>query len=213
MSKMIVSFGDSWPAGAELNTGEKPFGELIAEQSDYNHANYSQSGTSIPHMILQLQKYIKNDPGGHPYALFCITSSSRSLYYDDDYLLNLGWREIHIHNEDAAGESYYRHLYSDTLAYFHANVYILALQQICIKHKIKDRYVFCWESFDLMPGIDTSKIYPHTLVDIIGAGAKPAGKKEVAIDRNHECVKPNDCHPNQKGHQKIADELAEWIQK
>ena len=208
----LVSFGDSWPAGAELNPGEKPFGQLIAEKLDLEHDNYSQPGTSIPHMILKLQQSIKDDPGGHPMALFCITSSSRSMYYDDDYMENMGWREIHISNEDAASESYYHHLYSDTLACFHANVYILALQQICTRHNINDRYVFCWENFDLMPGINASKIYSRTLVDIIGAGM-PAGRKDVLIDSNHECVKPNENHPNQKGHQKIADELTKWIQK
>ena len=208
----LVSFGDSWPAGAELNPGEKPFGQLIAEQLDRDHDNYSQSATSIPHMILQLQQSIKDDPGGHPMALFCITSTSRSMCYDDDYMKNMGWREIHISHEDAVAQSYYRNLYSDTLAYFHANVYLLALQQICQRHNINDRYVFNWENFDLMPGIDTSKIYSRTLVDIIGAGL-PSGKNEVAIDSTHENIYPNDCHPNQKGHQKIADELAEWIQK
>jgi len=207
----LVSFGDSWPAGAELNPGEKPFGQLIAEQLDLEHDNYSQPGTSIPHMILQLQQSIKDDPGSHPMALFCITSSSRSIHYDDG-LLYTGWKEIHISKKDAASVSYYRDLYSDQLAHFHANVYILALQQICTRHNIKDRYVFCWESFNLMPGINTSKIYPRTLVDIIGAGM-PAGRKDVLIDSNHECVKPNENHPNQKGHQKIADELTKWIQK
>jgi len=208
----LVTFGDSWPAGEELNPGEKPFGQIIAEILTFDFANYAQSATSIPHMIIQLQQCIKDDPGGHPMALFCITSSSRSMYYDDDYLENMGWREIHISNEDTASESYYRNLYSDQLAHFHANVYLLALQQICQKHSINDRYVFCWENFDLMPGIDTSKIYPRTLADIIGVGL-PLGRKDVLIDSNHECVKPNENHPNQKGHQKIADELARWIQK
>ena len=209
---LLVSFGDSWPAGAELNPGEKPFGQLIAEKLDWKHDPYSQPGTSIPHMIIQLQQYIKDEPDSRPVALFCITSSSRSMYYDDDYMKNMGWREIHISNEDAVSESYYRNLYSDQLAHFHANVYLLALQQICQKHSINDRYVFCWESFDLMPGINTSKIYPRTLIDIIGAHM-PSGRKDVLIDSNHEYVKPNENHPNQKGHQVIADELAEWIQK
>ena len=208
----LVTFGDSWPAGAELNSDEKPFGQVISERLEWDFDNYAEPATSIPHMILRLQQYIKDDPSSHPIALFCITSSSRSMYYDDDYMENMGWREIHISNEDAASESYYHHLYSDTLSHFHANVYILALQQICTRHNIKDRYVFCWESFNLMLGINTSKIYPRTLVDIIGAGM-PAGRKDVLIDSNHECVKPNENHPNQKGHQKIADELTKWIQK
>ena len=206
----LVSFGDSWPAGAELNPGEKPFVQLIAEKLDLEHDNYSQPGTSIPHMILKLQQSIKDDPGGHPMALFCITSSSRSMYYDDDYLENMGWREMHIRANDAASQSYYRNMYSDQLAYFHANVYILALQQICQRHNINDRYVFCWENFDLMPGINASKIYSRTLVDIIGAGLL-SGKNEIAIDPNHYNISPKENHPNQNGHYAIANELAEWI--
>lgn len=207
---MLVSFGDSWPAGAELNPGEKPFGQLIAEKLDWKYDPYSQPGTSIPHMIIQLQQYIVEEPDSHPVALFSITSSSRSIHYDDG-LLYKGWKEIHVNNEDAASQSYYRHLYSDQLARFHANVYLLALQHICFKHGIEDRYVFCWESFDLMPGIDTSKIYSRTLVDILGAGLEST-TGEVVINSTHDTIYPNEHHPNQKGHQLIADELAEWIQ-
>ena len=209
MSKMLVSFGDSWPAGAELKGGAIPFGKLIADELGYNFENYAQNATSIPHMILQLQQYIKDNPGSHPTALFCITSSSRSIYYDEDHMEHMGWREIHISNSDETSKQYYKHFYSEQLGHFHANVYLAALQHLCLKNKIRDRYVFNWEKIDLIPGIDTGKIYHNTLADILGAGIRHT--KEVNINSNHELVKPNRNHPNQKGHQKIADVLAEWI--
>ena len=57
MQKKLVTFGDSWPWGAELNATEKPFGFWIAEDLGYEFENCAEEGTSIEHMILQLQKY------------------------------------------------------------------------------------------------------------------------------------------------------------
>lgn len=214
MSKTLVTFGDSWPAGGGNKPRAIPFGKLIADELGYNFENYAEDATSIPHMILQLQQYIKDNRGSHPTALFCLTTSARSIYYNPDELEHMGWCEIHISNTDEASKQYYKHLYSKQLGYFHANVYLAAIQHMCLKNKIKDRYVFCWETFDLMPGIDSGKIYGQTLADIIGAnnGKKVKTQYEVNVDPYNEFVKPNNNHPNQKGHQKIADVLAKWIE-
>ena len=56
--KKLVTFGDSWPYGAELKLGQKPFGYWIAESLGYEFENYAEKGTPIEHMILQLQRYI-----------------------------------------------------------------------------------------------------------------------------------------------------------
>ena len=56
--KKLVTFGDSWPYGAELKLGQKPFGYWIAESLGYEFENYAEKGTPIEHMILQLQEFV-----------------------------------------------------------------------------------------------------------------------------------------------------------
>ena len=54
----LVTFGDSWPWGAELTATQKPFGYWIAQSKGYDFENCAEEGTSIEHMILQLQRYV-----------------------------------------------------------------------------------------------------------------------------------------------------------
>ena len=61
MQTKFVTFGDSWPWGAELDANQNPFGYWIAEELGYEFENCAEEGTSIEHMILQLQKYISKN--------------------------------------------------------------------------------------------------------------------------------------------------------
>ena len=52
----LVICGDSWPNGAELQTYEKCYGQLLREQwKCQNYLNTAVDASSIPHLILQLQ--------------------------------------------------------------------------------------------------------------------------------------------------------------
>jgi hypothetical protein len=58
--KTLVTFGDSWPAGAELQNSEHPFGQLLANQLGCKFANCAEPATAIDNLIFQLDNYIKS---------------------------------------------------------------------------------------------------------------------------------------------------------
>ena len=58
---------------------------------------------------------------------------------------------------------------------------------------INDYYVTGWKSVDFWKEVDQTKIYSKTCKDIV------------------QDNKANGGHPNQRGHELIADELIDWI--
>ena len=52
----FVTFGDSWPFGAELQEGQHPFGYWIAKELHCKFENRAKQGTTIEHLILQIKK-------------------------------------------------------------------------------------------------------------------------------------------------------------
>ena len=201
----FISFGDSWPAGEELLPNDQTFGQIIATKLGYDFINYSQSCTGVPHILLQLKKCLEENPVCKTTMLFSLSSASRSIYF------NNSWKEIQVNEPDIVSKTYYKYLHSNQLDSLMFSTYILALQKMCSYYNINDYYVSCWSPVELfLPGINQEKIYPKTLVNILGCGAK-SNDYEIKVDRKHETIIPNLCHPNALGHRLIADELFSWI--
>lgn len=206
MFERVITFGDSWPAGAELNADEKPFGALIADALNLKFTNFAQQGTSIDHMVLQLQQAIdlkyKNC-----LAIFFLTECSRTICFNDNGRPQNSLKT----NYD---ENYIRYLYNDHLGHFRANVALLTLQSMCKAAGITDYYIHGWTKFPItLTGIDRSKIFDGgTCLNLFKIyDTDPTDDPEfINYDYNH-FIKPNVCHPNQLGHKKIANELLSWI--
>jgi hypothetical protein len=208
MKKFLV-FGDSWPYGSELDFRiEKPFPNLFAEQNQLDLGAYCVPSTGIPHLVIQLEKAI-NDGFRDCIGLFCLSSTSRSITYQDNQ-----WQEIHVNNTDPSSVAYFKYIHSLELDDFTSNCYILALQKICQQYNIDDYYVSCWSELNLyLPGIDKSKFFNEgktTLVDILGC-IKDRPYEDISIDSNHPTIYPKKWHPNYTGHQIIANKLNNWI--
>lgn len=210
MIRKLSIFGDSWPAGIELrfDQREQPFGHLLAESLGAQLGHYPRPGTSIQHLILQLQQALDEQSMAGSTALFCLTSVSRSIYFD-----SVKWKEIHNRNTDITSQSFYKHLYSKELGDFTMNCCVLALQRMCQQHDINDYYISCWDQLNLyLAGIDKNKFYQQgkiSMADILGC--RSSSSIEIAVDRRHPMIYPNECHPNQQGHHIIANKLLEWI--
>ena len=208
MTKKLLVFGDSWPAGAELLDGEKTFGEILSIKLGVDFVNYSQQSTSLEHMLLQLQKFIDS---GNDYSktkcLFFLTSKTRSIYYNGKKWLSL-----------TSNDAHYVHLYSSELALLRSNMVVLCLQSICKQFGIDDYYIGGWEKFEVMlPGINLDKIYDqgntHCLNFFKIYENDPTDDANfIFYDYNH-FIKPKICHPNQLGHETIANKLYEWMNK
>lgn len=192
----VVTFGDSWPDGAELMPGEQPYGKLIADYYQCEFINLAESATSIDHMILQLNSLLEKSLTGSICAVFFLTDIARSIYWNTHgQAEELQWRNT----------NYLKHLYSDQLSNFRANQALLSLQRMCEKYQLKDFYVVGWTKFPItLKGIDLNKLYQSgnkTCVNMFN---------DTGIDPM-EYFKPSISHPNQLGHQQIAKTLIQWI--
>lgn len=206
---LLVTFGDSWPYGDGI---PKPYGAVLSEMLGVNgFVNCSQPATSNEHMLLQLKDFLETsyDKNQETLAIFFLTSIHRCLFYDQGKPV-----EVYPWIDDSKGpqsQAYFRYLHSDEIEHFRLNQTVLALQKICASFGIKDYYFSGWQMIDLnWPGIDLDKVFGQgkiTAAEWIGAKVNGDMIEWQGCDN----VLPNDCHPNQRGHELIAENLAKWI--
>jgi hypothetical protein len=202
--KTLVTFGDSWPAGAELLPGDQPFGQILANQLGCNFVNCAEPATAIDNLIFQLDNYIKSSKIDNTMAIFFLTDMSRAVVYKDKKL-----SQVQPLYED---QWYLQYLYSEELSAFRANVAVLALQRMCAVAGIKDCYVMGWTRFPIMfSGIDLNKIYDQGRTTCLNLFGGADGDTNYIYHKDNHYIRPNQDHPNQAGHKFIADTLYEWI--
>jgi hypothetical protein len=202
--KTLVTFGDSWPAGAELQNGEHPFGQLLADQLGCNFVNCAEPATAIDNLIFQLDNYIKSSKIHNTMAVFFLTDLSRAVVYKDKKLC-----QVQPLYED---RWYLQYMYSEELSAFRANVAVLALQRMCAVAGIEDRYVMGWTRFPIMfSGIDLNKIYDNGRTTCLNLFGGEDGDTNYIYHKDNHYIRPNQDHPNQVGHKFIADTLYKWI--
>jgi hypothetical protein len=204
----LVTFGDSWPRGCELAPGDSPYGEILAGRFNVPFQNFSKNATSNDHMILQLQRYIdSSDDVANTLAVFFITSPARCTLIDYD------GSEISIYpwSDRSRGEhayAWFKYFHTPLQDRLRTLISVLSLQRICQIMCLKDYYIVGWNEIDFnFPGINLKKIYPRTCAEMFGA----PGAHEFTMAKDNVFVRPNNCHPNQKGHELIANTLYEWI--
>lgn len=209
MAKLAV-FGDSWPYGCDLHPGEKPFGQLLADKLSYEYVLCARPETSIEHMVLQLSEFVKHmgTDTAHK-ALFCLTEPSRSLYFaPEPATTSVMWDGPK--QGDTVSQAYYKYVHSDKLDYFRLNQSITVLQKICKDYNIADYYVtsfskVTWEQLDVV-GMDRTKFFDNgnsTFLDFFGC--------RYVDPENRYFLGSATAHPNQLGHELIAERLIEWI--
>lgn len=209
MTRLLV-FGDSWPYGAELQAGEKTFGEILHEKlGTDSFINCSQEGTSIDHLVLQLKKYLSQPKSSTDIAVFFITNPIRYMMHKEGHFQTI--RPTGDKGEQT--KFYYQHLQSDELDHHRANTCVLSLQTMCRFSTtiIQDIYLEGWTNIDWnYPGIDNKKFMPQSALEMFEAHTNTQ-TNELTKNQNNPFIYPNKYHPNQKGHQLIADELYNFI--
>ena len=83
----------------------------------------------------------------------------------------------------------------------------------CKYHSIDDYYFAGWVRYNTwLPGVDTKRVWAQgqeTVGDWFGA-SDHNGETLVNVE-NNPYIRPNRSHPNQLGHNLIADKLQAWI--
>jgi hypothetical protein len=204
---VLVGFGDSWAQGVGLGSNEKPYIQLLAEKFQTPYYNFSIGSSSIPHLILQFQKFIDTVyfPQNNYHAVFFLTAKERTFVYDQDTK-----ETTHISPNEQ--HKYYK-FYNNELGDFNLNTSILALQRLCSIYNIRDYYIQGWQVNSLWAAVDHTKFWDQGRSAITQLFHNDSGYVELIklLNANNPNFGQVDRHPNQFGHIKIAEALAEWI--
>ncbi len=206
--KNLVTFGDSWPAGAELQwPREASFPVQIAEYLEIKSLNLAVSGTSADQSVYHLLNY----PGikwSDTLVLFCLTGITRSMYFDKKD------QEIHPMSSDTVSMAYYKYIHSNELDQFNRIRNILTVQQYCQSMGSKVLFVNNWDKTPDHHSIDSNLFYNKTLTKILNIEHNfDSNDVTWHTIKQHQYIHPNQCHPNADGHLIIANELTTWIKK
>ena len=206
-----MSFGCSWPNGDELLTDDKTFGELLANQLSIPQFTINAvSSSSIPHLIVQLKDAITKNQVvvDSTLAVFFLTGIDRDFYYKDKV------EHLSIYQTDEISRTWYKQFHSQELTEYRINTTLLALSAICQQHGIDDRYIVGWNQIKFWEEIDRTKFFGTgniTAKDLFTDNPQ-ADITDLYNERNYY-IAPNMGHPNQAGHRKIANSLANWLLK
>ena len=214
--KTLVTFGDSWPQGGELNYPDVPYGNVLQKELGFNEFyNYGSAGTSNEHLVLQLLNHLEKNDNKFT-AIFFLTNPARSMHWPG----GMSWSWMSDERKhwpvDALDtiKELFLHFHDDKKDMIRASMSVTTCQRICNHYGIKDYYFAGWVQYkDWLPCVDTSKIYKEgkeTAADWFGA-TDHNGEHLLNVQDN-KYIKPNFAHPNQLGHELIAKKLAEWIQ-
>jgi hypothetical protein len=206
----LVGFGDSWAHGAGLDLiSEKPYLRLAAEQLNVNFINCAVASSSIPHLVAQLNNFISTyyNVKKNYIAVFFVTALERTFFVDPE-------REKIIHSSPCKTDfveqeqCYYRH-YTGCYQDFVVNTAVAAIEHLCSVYDIKNCYIPGWQVVDFWPAIDRKKFLFNNQHPV----TKLFGQTTNFTDlMNSGCrLLDHTGHPNQQGHQVIADALANHI--
>ena len=217
MRTVLLTLGDSWPEGAELGLGLR-YGELLRDRLHYDEFyNYGAGGASNEDMLYQLQHYIANhhNPNNAVTAVFFLTNPARTVHIPRTLSLDVTTDERQHWPLDAKQfvRDLFLHLHTTEHEIMRSTATVTALQTWCARHHIQDYYFSGWVKYPTwLPGVDLGRIWAQgteTAADWFGASSHN-GEHLINVADN-VYIKPNFAHPNQLGHQLIADRLASWI--
>lgn len=199
--KNLIVFGDSWPAGAELQYPQKDsFPTILSQKLNLNCKNLSQRGTSIDHAV---SVFLETDLT-ESMVLFCTTGYSRTLRINGQQLFE-------VHPTDPAMEWYYTRLYSDELGKLNRIKNCLLVQEVCKNKGIPVYFVSNWDPTPSHVLLDHAQWYPKTFMQMISAGSCNPDYEVDWSKVNRKYMIQRSSHPNEAGHRLIAEELYTWI--
>lgn len=218
MKKVLLTLGDSWPEGAELGNGLR-YGEILHNRMEFDEFyNYGRGGSSLEHLVSQLQTYFQQDycADHKTTAIFFLTNPHRTAYWPAGTNFNVHGAERQHWDKEARQVfmETWLHFHTDEITIMRSSLAISAVQKWCELYNIDDYYFSGWVKYPTwLPMVDTNKIWAkgqETVADWFGA-SDHNGETLVNVE-NNPYIRPNQAHPNQQGHNLIADKLQSWIQ-
>jgi hypothetical protein len=116
-------------------------------------------------------------------------------------------------NADGKMKEIYLHFHDRTHEAMRSSATVSALQNWCARLGFDDYYFSGWVRYSTwLPGVNVDRIWAQgneTAADWFGA-SQHNGEHLLVVGEN-PYIRPNIAHPNQLGHQLIADRLQQWI--
>lgn len=209
----LAVFGCSWAAGFGVSDSDT-FGSRLAAKLPTTHfINLGIPGSSNSRSVLQLLEYVKRTdvPVENSIAVFLVTTSARECVITHDYPRQPACvLDIHSGQPGKLVHSWERHFTSVANLNFNLHKNILSSQAICRQYSIRDYYIVGWSDIDLqLPGIDTTKIYHKSCVQLFGYHDQ-ADYLTTPPNQYNQYLR--ECgHPSELGHELIAQTLHNWI--
>ena len=208
MIKQLVTFGDSWPAGSEINKQYENlalrFPELVAGNLNVESINLAESSTSFEGAVYKFLNHLNSFVESGTAILFCLSGLDRQICFQEDKVY-----ELHPAGNDIVTLNYYSHIYSKSLGEHNQIRSVLLVQELCRRFAVPVFFVSNWNDHPKHPLIDQHNFIQTSLVEMLGGqnverGNLNKGQSQYIMPRGH---------PNLMGHQVIATEITNWIKE
>lgn len=218
MIKHLVVFGDSTTRGSELTPQDQSYGELLKDRFGFESIfNYGCPASGPQHLVIQFKNFLKQTPADtldQYLAIFWIGGVDRAMIYNREWMFLTptgGFAMADKPFANVANEQYFKYFYSQELAEFNLNTSLITLQSMCKQYSISDYYLPGWQSFNCWPEVNLDRVYAQgkqSFYDLFGL-SDPIYTVEKS--KLNVYIRPNLSHPNQLGHQLIADTAYKYI--
>ena len=214
----IISFGDSWTEGYELNSPEEEcYTTLLGKKVNAPYINFGQSGNSFSFICNQILtnniskndfisvcippdiRFIGETPDGEFLPLFCTTSKNTNKFIQKQFDY---FNEVIVEHKNW-------HPYFQLLNLFCIQEF---LTKIGVSFLFFTNYGSIDYSFKFNGNIDKSNfLIDHSLTTFLGGkdlGIVPSNLNVDSLESScfeGEYFEGNDSHPNVKGHKKISN--------
>jgi hypothetical protein len=225
MKKLLVTFGDSWTFGSELDKpAQQNWTAQISKALDCDCVNMSTPASSIGHLTVQLFDFLKHENSSDKIFMIGLSGTTRYLSYSNnkDQFVNITpeavycTQDIKPTGQPPENLDYMKLLAKQTyqlVEHVTYNRFLLTQTLFLFEHYCKQNnipYIF-FSYFDYLaplPIIDKTKLYPTSITKaLIGA------EYSIPEIRNNEYFTGKLFHPNELGHIKIAELLHEFYTK
>jgi hypothetical protein len=229
MRKLLVAFGDSWTFGSELDKPQQDaWPQLVANKIGAGLVNLGTPASSIGHLTVQLFNFLDQYPNYKDYqTIFMVglTAQSRYLSYSNasDEFVNItpdavyrtgdirptGQSPEDIGHLLGVKELHYKLVDHKNYSKFLATQVVFLFQQFTNHNNIDAIFFSYFDQLNLdQYFIDKHTILPETITKLI-SGQDYA----VPAIRDNFYFKHKLFHPNEHGHQAIADLLLDFYEK
>jgi hypothetical protein len=221
MDKVVVTFGDSWTFGSELDIPrEQPWGYHLANSMGASFCNMGVPSSGIGHLVVQLFDFIKKDEYKNHKKIFAVglSGNARYLSYSErlDEFINItpeaNYRTGDIHFSGRPPEvvnefttlqyQTYQLVSCDNYNKFLLTQTLFLFENYC---KLNNIDVIYFSYFDYLEPNISVNLYPQSITKVlVGHEYSPS------MIKNSEYFEGKLFHPNIKGHIRIAEILKEY---